>query len=225
LAPYPENARRPGSIRARTVWLAAIAVAAILLAGGILRITWPGSDDRPDASRGSLGGSPALAGGASVKPTAAASRPASAPANPSLDSCLIGTWWGTSTQLIMIIDGVHRVFASSGGQTLRIWPDGRGAEDYTKGAPPSATIKGARWAWTLRGVQTSHVQTRSGRVYFSEIANRKTPVLTRNRKVRPSEPGVDPSYNLPYICSGTRLTTYGNDKVSTDSYQRISHTP
>jgi len=33
------------------------------------------------------------------------------------------------------------------------------------------------------------------------------------------------SVQLPYICSETRLTTYGDDKYSTQSFKRISHSP
>ena len=36
---------------------------------------------------------------------------------------------------------------------------------------------------------------------------------------------ITPGENLPYICSETRLTVYGNDKASTDSWLRLSHHP
>jgi hypothetical protein len=124
----------------------------------------------------------------------------------------------------MSLDGTRRVFSSPGGQTLRFWPDGRSAEDYTKAAPPSATVKGVRWALAFRGVQTSHVETRSGRLYSSEIANPKAPKLTRIGKVRPSEPGVNTSYNLPCICSETRLPTPHTHGVTHANPAAVSRT-
>ena len=36
---------------------------------------------------------------------------------------------------------------------------------------------------------------------------------------------ITPSDNLPYICTEDRLTTYGNEDVSTQSFKRLSHTP
>jgi len=49
--------------------------------------------------------------------------------------------------------------------------------------------------------------------------------MTRNGKTMSLRAAAaNPSYNRPYICSETRLTTYGDEKISTDSYKRISHT-
>ena len=223
LAPYPEVARGSRTVRARTMWLAALAVGSVLLAGGILRTAWPGTSDGRAAVGESAGGSSASTRGESVKPSAT-SATASAPANPSLDSCLVGTWQGTSTQIVITLSGVHRLFTGSGGQTLRIWPDGKSVEDYTKVRATFATVKGAKWGWSTRGVQTSHVETRSGRFYASEIKNTKAPIMTRNGKVVSSNPGATSLYDLPYTCSETRFTTYGNENTSTDSYKRISHT-
>ena len=224
LAPYPEVARGSRTVRARTMWLAALAVGSVLLAGGILRTAWPGTSDGRAAVGESAGGSSASTRGESVKPSAT-SATASARANPSLDSCLVGTWRGTSTQIVITLSGVHRLFTGSGGQTLRIWPDGKSVEDYTKVRSTFATVNGAKWGWSTRGVQTSHVETRSGRFYASEIKNTKTPIMTRNGKAVSSNPGATSLYNLPYTCSETMFTTYGNENVSTDSYKRISHTP
>jgi hypothetical protein len=225
LAPYPEPARRPRTARPRTVWLAALAVGSVLLAGGILRTVWPGSDDsrtNRDALAASSGASPARAAGQSDKPAAPS---ASAPANPSLDSCVVGTWRMTSMQLVNTIDGVKRRFTSSGGVVTRIWPDGKSVDNYAKAAPLTATIGGAKWSELFRGVEKSYTETRNGRMYTSEITGNKTVKVTRNGKVRPFNQGVNSSYDLPYICSETRLTTYGNEKVSTQSFQRVSHSP
>jgi len=69
------------------------------------------------------------------------------------------------------------------------------------------------------------VNTRGGRFYSNEIIDNTTLKATRNGKVRPIERGVSSSFDTPYLCSETRLTIYGNENVSTDSFQRISHTP
>jgi eukaryotic-like serine/threonine-protein kinase len=229
LASYPEVVRRPRSARTRTVWLAALGVGAVLLAGGILRIAWPGSGDNHATGRGpvagSSGGSPALAGGKSVNPAAQASPVASASVNPSLDSCLVGTWRMTSMQVVNHFDGVDARFTSSGGAISRIWPDGRGTDDYNRSAPLTATIKGARYVEVLRGVKKSHNETRSGKLYASEFSGGPTFKVTRNGKVQSINVSVSASENLPYICTETRLTTYGDAKSSTQSYQRTSHTP
>ena len=223
LAAYPEIVRRPGKGRARTMWLAALAVGAVLLAGGILRAAWPGPGDGHTGGRAPAGGSSALATGESIRPAAAATT--SAPANPSLDPCLVGTWRETSMQLVNKVDGGQHLATSTGGQIMRIWPDGRTVDDYNRSAPLTATVNGARWAFLYRGVETSHTQTRGGRIYISEIISHTTLKVTRNGKVRPTDKGVASSYDLPYLCSETRLTTYGNVNVSTDSFQRLSHTP
>jgi hypothetical protein len=211
------------------VWLAALAVGAVLLAGGILRIAWPGSDDRQTAGRdpatASSGGNRALAGGESANPAAQASPTASASVNPSLDPCLVGTWRMTSMQIVNHFDGVDARFTSTGGVIARIWPDGRGADDYSKSAPLTATIKGARFVEVLRGIHKSHNETRGGKLYSSEFSGGPTYKVTRNGKVQSIKVSVTASDELPYICSETRLTTYGGDKVSTQSFQRISHTP
>ena len=224
LAPYPEMERGPRTVRARTIWFAALAVGAVLLAGGILRTAWPGTSDGRTTRDEFAGGSSASARGESVKPSVT-SATASAPANPSLDSCMVGTWQGTSTQIVITVSGVHRLFTGSGGQSLWIWPDGKSVEDYTKVRSTFATVNGAKWGWSTRGVQTSHVETRGGRFYASEIKNTRAPIMTRNGKVVSSTPGAASVYDLPYTCSETRLTTYGNENASTDSYKRISHTP
>ena len=224
LAPYPEIVRRPRTIRARTAWFAALAVGSVLLTGGILRTAWPESDDRHTAGGESASAGPGLARGESAKP-APTSATSSVPANPSLDSCLVGTWQDTSMQFVVTVDGVNRLFTSPGGHTLRIWPDGKSVEDYTKNVPARASFNGAKWTYAHRGVQTSHVETRGGREYSSEITITKTNKMTRNGKALSLTAAANPSYNLPYICSETRLTTYGNEKISTDSYKRISHTP
>ena len=224
LAPYPEIGRGSRTVRARTIWLAALAVGSVLLAGGILRTAWPGTGDDRTTRGDFAGGTSAPAGGASVKPAATSATP-SAPVNPSLDSCLIGTWQGTSTQIVINVNGTHRLFTGSGGQSLRIWPDGKSIEDYAKVRSTFATVSGAKWGWSTRGVQTSHVETRGGRFYASEIKNTKAPIMTRNGKVVSSTPGATSVFDLPYTCSETKFTTYGNDNASTDSYKRISHTP
>ena len=128
-------------------------------------------------------------------------------------------------QLVNKVDGGQHLATSTGGQIMRIWPDGRTVDDYNRSAPLTATVNGARWAFLYRGVETSHTQTRGGRIYISEIISHTTLKVTRNGKVRPTDKGVASSYDLPYLCNETRLTTYGNVNVSTDSFQRISHTP
>jgi hypothetical protein len=227
LASYPEVVRRPRTARTRTVWLAAVAVGAVLLAGGILRVAWPGSDDRNntgrDAVAGSTGGRSAPAGGGSVNPAAAPT--ASAAVNTSLDPCLVGTWRMTSMQIVNHFDGVDARFTSTGGVIARIWPDGKGTEDYNKSARLTATIKGAKFVEVLRGVKKSHNETRSGKLYSSEFSGGPRYKVTRNGKVQSINVSVSASEDLPYICTDTRLTTYGNEKFSTQSYQRVSHTP
>jgi hypothetical protein len=229
LASYPEVVGRPRTARTRTVWLAALAVGAVLLAGGILRIAWPGSDDRQTADRdpatASSGGNRALAGGKSANPAPPASPTASASVNPSLDPCLVGTWRMTSMQIVNHFDGVDARFTSTGGVIARIWPDGRGADDYNRSAPLTATVKGARFVEVLRGIHKSHNETRGGKLYSSEFSGGPTYKVTRNGKVQAIKVSVTASDELPYICSETRLTTYGGDKVSTQSFQRLSHTP
>ena len=226
-APHRGAVRRPRTARARTTWFAALAVGSLLLAGGVLRTTWPGADDDRTTGRGAAaapsGGSLAPAAGASVKPVA--SRPAAAPANPSLDSCLVGTWRMTSLQVINHYEGVDARFTSSGGVLMRIWPNGKEIDDYSKSLPLKATIKGARYAELLRGVETLHVETRKGRVYSSEFSGGRTFKVTRNGKKVQGGEMISPSEDLEYICTETRMTIYGNKKSSTQSFQRLSHQP
>ncbi|WP_158647565.1 serine/threonine-protein kinase [Actinoplanes sp. ATCC 53533] len=222
--PLPEVARRP---RIRTVWFAALAVGSLLLAGGILRVTWPEAGDGRGTGRGVAaapsGGSSAPAGSGPVKPVA--SRPAAAPVNPSLDSCLVGTWRMTSIQVVNHYAGVDARFTGSGGVLTRIWPNGKAIDDYSKSLPLKATIKGARYAEVLRGVETSHVETRKGRLYSSEFSGGRTFKVTRNGKKVDGGEMISPAEDLAYICSETRMTIYGNKNASTQSFQRISHQP
>jgi len=226
-APHPEEVRRPRTARVRAAWFAALAVGSLLLAGGILRATWPGADDDRATGRAAAavpsGGGQAPTAGGSVKPVA--SLPAAAPANPSLDSCLVGRWRMTSLQVINHYEGVDARFTGSGGVVVRIWPNGKEIDDYRKSVPLKATIKGARYAEVLRGVETLHVETRKGRVYSSEFSGGRTYKVTRNGKKVQGGEMISPAEDLEYICTETRMTIYGNKKTSTQSFQRISHQP
>ena len=222
LAPYPDAA--PGrSARVRTVWLAALVVGGLLLAGGILRASWPGSGDGANALKSSGPASPAAAGAGSAKPTASA-KP-STPVNPSLDPCLVGKWRMRSQQMIAKWDGVSFRLSSPGGMTMRIWPNGKEIDDFSKFAARTGTLNGAKYTDTTRGVETLHVETKNGRYYPSDFSGGKTRKFTRNGRTLWNRADPSPSDNLPYICTETSLTIYGNDKVSTDAFTRLSHTP
>jgi hypothetical protein len=130
-----------------------------------------------------------------------------------------------SQQLYGDMDGVRYRLTSPGGMIMRIWPNGKEVDDYSKFAPRTATVKGDKYTDTTRGVETLHVETKNGRYYPSDFSGGKTRKFTRNGRVLWNHEEVSPSDNLPYICSETSLTIYGNDKVSTDAYTRLSHTP
>jgi hypothetical protein len=193
----------------------------LLLAVGLLKTGWPGSGGGTgDAAAAPPSGSKAAAA-ASVK---AAVSPA-APVNPALDQCLVGTWRMTSMQIVNHFEGVDARFTSPGGLVTRIWPDGRAVDDYSKLVPLTSTIKGYKYVETLRGTVTSHNETRGGHLYSSEFAGGPSYKVTRNGRTQKIEVHVTASTDLPYICSETRLTTYGNEKHSTQSFVRVSKTP
>jgi len=223
LAPYPDAAPTR-TARFRTAWLAALVVGGLLLAGGILRASWPSSGDGGANALTSSGpASPAAAGAGSARPTASAKPSTSV--NPSLDPCLVGKWRMRSEQVIGTMDGVRFRLTSPGGMTMRIWPNGKEIDDYSKFAPRTGTLNGAKYTDTTRGVETLHVETKNGRYYPSDFSGGKTRKFTRNGRTLWSRADPSPSDNLPYICTETSLTIYGNDKVSTDAFTRLSHTP
>jgi serine/threonine protein kinase len=167
---------------------------------------------------------------AAAAPVATASRsaPASASANPALDSCLVGRWRMISMQIVIAnLGGVaESTFSGPVGVTVRIWPDGKKVDDYNATTPLAATIKSAKYALWFRGVQTMHVQTRSGRIFVSEYSGAGKYRIARNGKtVRSGSANQDVPPDLPYICTETRLTVYGNKDFSTDTYTRVSRTP
>ena len=221
LAPYPDAPTR--TPRARTGWLAALVVGGLLLAGGILRASWPGSGEEADALTSSGLASPAVAGPGSAKPAASATP--SAPVNPALDPCLVGTWRMRSEQVMGEIDGVQYRYTSPGGMVMRIWPNGKETDDYSKFVARTVTVKGVKYTDLTRGVETLHVETRNGRYYPSDFSGGKTRTLTRNGRVTRRYSDSSPADNLPYICTETSVTIYGNDKVSTGAFTRLSHTP
>ena len=218
LAPYPDAPTR--TPRARTGWLAALVVGGLLLAGGILRACWPGSGEEADALTLAT---PAVAGPGSAKPAASATP--SAPVNPALDPCLVGTWRMRSEQVMGEIDGVQYRYTSPGGMVMRIWPNGKETDDYSKFVARTVTVKGVKYTDLTRGVETLHVETRNGRYYPSDFSGGKTRTLTRNGRVTRRYSDSSPADNLPYICTETSVTIYGNDKVSTGAFTRLSHTP
>ncbi|GGN60695.1 hypothetical protein GCM10010112_17250 [Actinoplanes lobatus] len=221
---YPEPSRGPGRLRKGRVWLSAAVVAVLLLAGGLLRVFWPGSGG--EAATAGSSASPSVPPPPSAASAAVAPGTAATPVNPNLDSCLVGTWRSTSTQVVNHFEGVDAVFTGKGGTILRIHPDGRSVADYDRSAPLTAKIKGNSFVETLRGVQASRVETRGGKLYDSGFSGGPTYQMKRNGKsisIEVTNPTT--SHTQPYICSDTSLTVYGDDKVSTDAYARVSRTP
>ncbi|MBU2666239.1 protein kinase [Actinoplanes bogorensis] len=203
-----------GGRRVRTMWAVTGAVVAALLLGG--GIAWAAGRTSPPA----------------VKPSASAlavvaSRPSSpsAPVNPLLDSCLVGRWKSTSIQVVNHFEGVDKQFSGGSGAIMKVWPDGRGSSDFAGSAPLTATVKGAKYVQTLRGSVTYRTATRNGRVYTSESVSKRSQTITRNGRSVSFTQGAPTSDPLEYLCSDTRLTIYGNEDASTDSWARISRTP
>jgi serine/threonine protein kinase len=219
LPAYPEPLPGAGRSRKATVWSVAAAVTAVLLAGGSLRFFWP---DSGGSAASSSGASPAASPSAAPSVQAVVASVSPKPSNPNLDSCLMGTWRSVSVQVVNNFEGVKAVFTGKGGVIMRIQPDGSTTEDYNKSAPLTAKIKGASYVETLRGVRKSHVETRGGKVYGSGFSGGPTYKMKRNGKnqsIKVTNPST--SYTLPYICSETRLTVYGDDNTSTDVYERV----
>jgi hypothetical protein len=219
--PVPAS-RRSGKAR---VWPVAAIVTGLLLAGGSVRLFWPDSGPGDKAA-----GVVPSAGAGSVAPSVPVSASPVAqpvrPVNPNLDACLVGTWKSVSGQVINHFEGVDKMFTTKGGVVLRIREDGSAVEDYNKSAPLTATINGNKYVETLRGVRTSKVQSRNGKIYGSGFSGGPTYKMKRNGKnqsIKVTNPVT--SYALTYICSDTGLTVYGDENISTDSYERVSRTP
>ena len=228
LAPYPPALARPRTARTMTVWLAGLAVTALLLtAGGLLRAGWLGSNNDPTGHNGSSappsGRTQAIADTASGKPTASPS----VSLNPLLEQCLVGTWRMTSMQTVgRKWEGVAvSVFTSTGGAVLRVWPNGRSVENYSKMAPLTATITGAKYVETLRGEASAYNETKGGRLLSSDFSDKRVHRMTRNGRAVSAEWDVSTQSNLLYTCSDTKLTIYGDEHNSTQSYQRVSREP
>ncbi|MBL7255624.1 serine/threonine-protein kinase [Paractinoplanes lichenicola] len=209
----------PGSgRRVRTAWVVlSAALAVLMLGGGIAWAAGRGSDDKP----------PVLPAEASSSPARSAAPPSTpaTPVNPNLDSCLVGRWRMTSVEVVNHFEGIDKTFSGGRGAIMRIWPDGRGASDFNKSAPLTATVKGAKYVQTLRGTATYHNETRNGRVYSSGVVAKRSTKITRNGRNVSFTQSVSNGSSQEYICSETRLTIYGDEDSSTDSYERLSRTP
>jgi hypothetical protein len=211
--------RRSGRPR---VWPVAAVVAGVLLAGGSVRLFWP--DSMPSGAAAGAAPSAGAGSGAPSAPASAVAQPVK-PVNPNLDACLVGTWRAVSTQVINHFEGVDKMFTGKGGVVLRIGEDGATTEDYNRSTSLTATINGNKYVETLRGVRTSKVQSRNGKIYGSGFSGGPTYKMKRNGKnqsIKVTNPTT--SYALTYICSDTALTIYGDEDTSTDTYERVSRT-
>jgi predicted Ser/Thr protein kinase len=218
--PGAPASRRSGRVR---VWPVAAVVTGVLLAGGSLRLFWPGFGPGGEQT----GAAPSAGSSASSVPVSASAvaQPVK-PVNPNLDACLVGTWRSVSTQVVNHFEGVDKMFTGKGGVVLRIREDGSATEDYSRSADLTATINGNKYVETLRGLRKSKVQSRGGKIYGSGFSGGPTYKMKRNGKNQSIEvTNPTTSYALTYICSDTGLTVYGDENTSTDSYERVSRTP
>jgi hypothetical protein len=215
----------PGSgRRLRTAWVVAGAAATVLLLGG--GIAWAaGGRASGDDEAAALPSSSSPASARALTAAAPSSAPPSAPVNPLLDSCLVGRWRSTSIQVINHFEGVKTRFSGGKGVILRIWPDGRTHHDFNKSSTLTATIGGAKYVETLRGTESSRTETRKGRTFGSEYSAKRTLKVTRNGRTVLKQSVSSPGGGGDYLCSDTRLTFYGDEDSSTDSFERLSRTP
>jgi hypothetical protein len=213
----------PGSgRRLRTAWVVVGAVAMLLLGGGI---AWAATGRESGNEKLATLPFPSASASALTATAPASSPPPSAPVNPLLDSCLVGRWRSTSIQVVNDFEGVDSRFSGGKGVIMRIWPDGRTHFDFNKSAPLTATVKGAKYVETLRGTSGSRSGTRDGRVFASDLSGNRTLKVTRNGRTIMNRNISSPAENRDYLCSDTRITFYGSENVSTDSYERLSRTP
>jgi hypothetical protein len=117
--------------------------------------------------------------------------------NQIVDSCLVGTWRMTSSQ----VENSEHTFRLAGGAgaTMRVWPDGKTIQDYNKGAAQTATYGGDKYSYTLRGVYTSRTETSGGRAYFSDFSGGLTGKMVRNGRTQYQRKSVPTADDLPYI--------------------------
>ncbi|MEV6636368.1 protein kinase [Actinoplanes sp. NPDC051470] len=205
------------------VLVAVGAAVAVVVAAPVLWFAWSRDDDGGRGREVSPSKGAALA----VVPSKASAKPAaSKPVNPLLDPCLVGTWRMVSMQVINEpMNGVEARFTSTGGAITRIWPDGRAVDAWGGLKPLTATVKGRKWEETIKGTIKYRIETRGGQAYFSGYSGQLTFVMKRDGRRQYGGNLGNGDNRAPFTCSDTRMTTYGDDDSSTQSFTRVSRTP
>jgi hypothetical protein len=139
--------------------------------------------------------------------TSPKTRAGAASASPSsaLDSCLFGTWTGTTVDVINHINNEPAEFTGP-GPTETYRPDGTFTEVYA--SELTATINGVQWTETVDGRGSGHYQTENGEELDSGVSVHGTMTLLESGSYNNSSqfsllPGPE-----RYECSGDSLRQY-----------------
>jgi hypothetical protein len=210
----------PRAARRGLVVAGAVVLAVLVLAGGGTALAMSLRADRPGRtpvaplvlpSASSLAASPSTAPSASPAVRVAAGR----------DPCLVGTWRQTSSE-IQINHGSTKHQYSGGAGILQSYDGaGRTVYDAENSAPYKATVDGANWEETTRGVVRGNYRILDGAVVLSGLAGETNWVLTRNGKRNNSGKGTLGLKPERYLCEGDHLIQYGPDGDYTNELARI----
>jgi serine/threonine protein kinase len=185
---------------------AGIALAGLISAGLLPR------DGSADVHRGRH----QSAGSTSPRKKLAASASARPSQSSTLDPCVIGTWKGTSEDLINNIDNNPVQFTGPGATEIDL-PDGTQEMDYGHSTVYTANVNGNQWTDVFRGTATMHYEDLNGMVLISDVSAHGSWELLENGSVTNSGPlSIEPT-PYRYTCSGDTMReffTNGSDELT-----------
>jgi hypothetical protein len=125
-----------------------------------------------------------------------------------LDSCLVGTWTGTSEDITNTINNEPVQFTGP-GPTQTFQADGNGVTDYgTAGTVFTATVNGDQWTEIIKGRATWHYQAQHGSMLGSSVSPHGSWELLDNGVYNNGGPLSMQFGPETYTCSGNSLKEY-----------------
>jgi molecular chaperone DnaK len=141
---------------------------------------------------------------------------------PGLDSCVVGTWKGTSQVVTNHVGLEPAGFAGPGPASFILRPDGTGTVDFgPSGETLTATVNGIVWTEVVTGSGTFTYQTSNGSLLFSDAHGSGTQTLYEDGIKNVSAP-LTALTTDQYTCSGNTLRTFAATGTGSTEFTRTS---
>lgn len=219
--PHPAQPRPGIYIPRPTVAQAGIAAAVVgaLVALGVVFLL-----GRSSAGSAAPKSSSTLAAGLGRQTAGTSGSTGAAPASPSpasgIDSCVVGTWAGTS-QIVPVVIGEPAALTGPGPKQVVLRQDGTGSISYGSGVTFGATVYGHAWTEVVAGGATYNYQTSNGSLLFSNEHGSGTQTLYVDGIRNVSGP-LTGSTSVKYVCSGNSLKLYSQTGTGSTELTRTS---